>query len=46
MKDLDLDLKLHLDQFKSFHRLLLRTCSNRKVKLNDVSKRLNIIVLS
>jgi len=37
MEDLGLDLKLHLDQFKTFQRLLDKTCTNRKVNLHDVS---------
>lgn len=37
MEDLGLDLKLHLDQFKTFKRLLDKTCANRKVNLHDVS---------
>lgn len=36
MEDLGLDLKLHLDQFKTFKRLLDKTCANRKVNLHDV----------
>ena len=43
MADLDLDLKLHIDQFKTFKRLLDKTCCNRKFYLHDVRSFLDLV---
>ena len=46
MADLNLSLKLHIDQYSTFKRFVDRVSSNRKVKLYDVRSHKNILNVS